>query len=129
MENPERKIIVLVGKDAAGKTTLARAIADQFGKSYNFYWRDLMKKTWAIPEDADVLICEGVEAEFFRVPHGAAARVRIGGDGPIMRHRTARGIEYRNVPQLIVTMNHSLPDDLDPGIRRRLDVTTLTRTF
>lgn len=126
MENT-RRMIVLVGGPATGKTTLARAIADKIGKNYPWDWR---RRDWMahVPEDAAALIVEDAPAEFFR-GHGAGARVRIGGDGgPIMRRRTARDVEYQNSPRLIVT-TQSLPANLDPGLLRRLDVTTLTRSF
>ncbi len=123
-----KKMIVLVGGPATGETTLARAIADKFGKNYNWDWR---RRDWMghIPEDAAALIVDDAPADFFRVHGGPGARVRIGdGGGPIMRRRTAQDIEYTNVPRLIVT-THSLPDDLDPGLLRRLDITTLTLSF
>ncbi len=125
-----KKMIVLVGIGATGKTTLAHAIADKIGKNYSVYWRDLLEKPDAIPADAAALVVEGVEAEFFRALSSGPAVRWIEG-GPVMRKRTgtAQDIEDKSYPQIICTMNHSLPDDLDPGILRRLDITTLSRTF
>lgn len=125
-----KKIIVLIGKDAAGKTTLARAIADRCGKNYRVYWRDLLKKSWTPPADAAALIVDGAEADFFRAMSDGPG-VRLVEGGPVMRKRTgvAQDIEDKIYPQIICTMNHSLPDDLDPAVLRRLDVTTLSRTF
>lgn len=125
-----KKMIVLIGGGATGKTTLARAIADRIGKNYNVYWRDMLKKSWRPPADAAALLVDGVEAEFFRALSDGPA-VRLVEGGPVMRKRTgaAQDIEDKNYPQIICTMNHSLPDDLDPAVLRRLDVTRLTRSF
>ena len=125
-----KKMIVLTGTTVCGKSTLARAIADRIGKNYHVDWRDLLKNPDAIPADAAALVVEGVEAEFFRALSDGPG-VRLVEGGPVMRKRTgaAQDIEDKNYPQIICTMNHSLPDDLDPAVLRRLDITTLTRTF
>ena len=125
-----KKIIVLTGLGATGKSTLARAIADRIGNNYSVHWRDLLKKSWTPAADAAALLVEGVEAEFFRaISDGPAIRLVEG--GPVSRNRTgaAQDIEDKSCPQIICTMNYSLPDDLDPAVLRRLDITSLTRTF
>lgn len=124
----EKKIIVLTGTSVCGKSTLAQAIADKIGKNYHWYWTGRCRMPH-IPKDAAALIIEGVEADFFRA--GPVNQLKIGGSvvRPVEKYRTAEEIEYRNFPQLIVTMNYSLPANLDPGILRRLDVTTMHRSF